>query len=234
MGEEQIVLDLGLVTEAEPENIGFPQQKETSGDSRLDDAVSANTLVELEEAIIRDGGCERCGLAEKRNKIVVGQGDPNASIVFIGEGPGGDEDRIGLPFVGRAGKLLDRILKAMGLSRERGVYICNIVKCRPPGNRDPLPEEAEACIPYLLRQLELIKPDVICCLGRVAAQNLLGTNAPLRKLRGKTHIFKGIPVLVTYHPAYLLRNPAGKPPTWEDMKELLRIAGLPIPEKYNK
>ena len=158
-----------------------------------------------------------------------GVGDPKARIVFIGEAPGADEDRIGEPFVGRAGQLLDRIFAAMGLSRKKGIYIANILKCRPPNNRDPERDEVEACIPFLLKQIEIIKPDVICCLGRIAAQNLMDTDLTLVKLRGVIHNFREMPVLVTYHPAYLLRNPAGKKAVWEDMKELLKLAGLPVP-----
>ncbi|MGC9314271.1 MAG: uracil-DNA glycosylase [bacterium] len=245
MGEDEIILHLG---EGEPEDeiIDEPMepipmqtesdriQKNTS-DSKLNanDSVLLHipsAIEELEEEILADGGCRKCALSEGRNKIVIGVGDPNARIVFIGEGPGAEEDKTGIPFVGRAGHLLDKIFEAMGLSREKGIYICNIVKCRPPGNRDPLPEESSACMPYLLNQLEIIKPAVICCLGRVAAQNLLNTDATLGNMRGKTHYFQGIPVIVTYHPAYLLRNAAGKKPTWEDMKTLLGIAGLPVPK----
>jgi uracil-DNA glycosylase family 4 len=163
--------------------------------------------------------CLKCPLGQTRNKFVYGVGNPSADLIFIGEGPGADEDRLGEPFVGRAGKLLDKILEAINLNRQQ-VYIANMIKCRPPGNRDPLPEEMDACNPYLLEQLRLIKPKLICTLGRVAAQGLLKTTTPLGKLRGRWHDFHGIQTLVTYHPAALLRNPAFKKGTWEDMKTL--------------
>jgi len=163
--------------------------------------------------------CLKCPLGKTRNKFVYGVGNPNADLVFIGEGPGRDEDLQGEPFVGRAGKLLDKILEAIKFTRE-DIYIVNLVKCRPPENRDPLPEEMEACNPYLIEQLRLIKPKLICALGRVAAQKLLQTKAPLGELRGQWHNFMGAEVLVTYHPAALLRFQAYKRDTWEDMKKL--------------
>ncbi len=245
MGEDEITLYLGdeepldeIESTEQPDgdadSINMNKSDSKSNTNDIKSIQSASTIEQLEAFIKSNGGCTKCRLAEERNKIVVGVGDPKARIVFIGEGPGADEDRTGIPFVGRAGKLLDKIFEAMGLSREKGIYICNIVKCRPPNNRDPLPDEASACMPYLKKQLDIIKPSVICCLGRVAAQQLLDTNVALGKMRGKTHYFEGIPVLVTYHPAYLLRNPAGKKPTWEDMKQLLKIAGLPIPNHNGK
>jgi DNA polymerase len=146
-------------------------------------------------------------------------GNPKADLIFIGEAPGREEDLQGEPFVGRAGQLLDRILSAIGFSREE-VYIANILKCRPPDNRDPLPEEAEKCLPHLYEQIRLIRPKFICALGRVAGQILLKTNATLGKLRGQWHDLNGTPVMVTYHPAALLRSPGYKKGTWEDMQEL--------------
>ena len=163
--------------------------------------------------------CQKCPLGKTRNKFVYGVGNPNADLVFIGEGPGRDEDLQGEPFVGRAGKLLDKILEAIKFTRA-DVYILNMVKCRPPENRDPLPEEMEACNPYLIEQLRLIKPKLICALGRVAAQRLLDTKTPLGKLRGQWHNFMGAEVLVTYHPAALLRFQAYKRETWKDMQKL--------------
>jgi DNA polymerase len=163
--------------------------------------------------------CHSCPLGKTRNKFVYGVGNPNADLVFIGEGPGRDEDLKGEPFVGRAGKLLDKILEAINFTRE-DIYIANMVKCRPPENRDPLPEEMEACNAYLIEQLRLIRPKLICALGRVAAQALLQTKTPLGKLRGQWHNFMGIEVLVTYHPAALLRFQAYKRDTWEDMQKL--------------
>lgn len=161
--------------------------------------------------------CPRCPqLANTRTHTVFGNGNPNARLVFLGEAPGADEDRTGIPFVGRAGQLLNKIIEACRMTREE-VFVLNILKCRPPGNRNPLPEEAANCRPYLERQLELIRPEFICCLGAVAAQNLLATTEPIGKLRGRLHDYHGIKVACTYHPAYLLRNPAAKADTWEDM-----------------
>jgi len=163
--------------------------------------------------------CQGCKLAATRTQTVFGVGDPDADLVFIGEAPGRDEDLQGEPFVGRAGMLLNEILKAIALRRDQ-VYICNILKCRPPENRDPERDEVEACTPYLRRQLEIIEPRVICCLGRHAAQTLLGTSAPLASLRERAHFFGAIPVVVTFHPAALLRNPHWKRPTWDDVRKL--------------
>ena len=160
-----------------------------------------------------------CPLGRTRNKFVYGVGSETADVMFIGEAPGADEDRLGEPFVGRAGQLLDKILAAIQFSR-KDVYIANILKCRPPGNRDPQPEEMEQCFPYLKEQIKIIKPKLLCALGRVAAQAILQTKTPLGKLRGKWHSFENIPLIVTYHPAALLRFSGYKRDTWEDMKEL--------------
>ncbi len=159
----------------------------------------------------------KCALGTTRTKFVFGVGNPRSRVVFIGEAPGADEDAQGEPFVGRAGQLLNKILEAIQLKREE-VYICNILKCRPPNNRAPLPEESEACTPYLMKQLDLIRPQFIVCLGRTAAQWLLKTNDTLGAMRGKVHEYRGIRLIVTYHPAALLRNPEWKRPTWEDMQ----------------
>ncbi len=161
--------------------------------------------------------CERCRLWQGRSTVVFGTGDPDADLMFIGEGPGAEEDRQGLPFVGPAGELLNKIIQAIGLAREQ-VYIANIVKCRPPGNRDPLPDEAAACRGYLEGQIELVRPRVIVALGRVAAQALLGNDLPLGRMRGRWFSVRGIPTMVTYHPAALLRNRHWKRPTWDDMQ----------------
>lgn len=166
------------------------------------------------------GDCQRCGLARTRKRIVFGEGDRAADLVFVGEAPGEDEDLQGRPFVGRAGELLTRIIGAMGLQRET-VYICNILKCRPPGNRNPLPEEIAACEPFLIRQLEALRPRVICALGSFAAQALLKTETPISVLRGRFHLYQGIPVMPTYHPAYLLRNPGAKKQVWEDVQRVM-------------
>ncbi|MCA1901294.1 MAG: uracil-DNA glycosylase [Candidatus Hydrogenedens sp.] len=167
--------------------------------------------------------CVKCPLHTERTQTVFGTGNPQAKLVFVGEAPGAEEDRQGLPFVGRAGQLLtDIIVKGMKMRRE-DVYICNVLKCRPPENRDPNPMEVFHCEPYLLEQLRLIKPKVICALGRIAAQTLLKTDAPTNELRGKWHNYHGIPLRVTYHPAYLLRNPKDKVKTWTDIQEIIKL-----------
>lgn len=167
--------------------------------------------------------CKKCPLGELRNNTVPGEGNPGAKLVFVGEAPGADEDRTGRPFVGRAGQLLTKIIvNAMDMQRE-DVFICNVLKCRPPENRTPNPEEVMQCEPYLLRQLDIIKPKVICALGATAAQTLLKTKAPIKDLRGVWHNYHGIPFRVTYHPAYLLRNPPDKRKAWDDVKEILRV-----------
>lgn len=185
-------------------------------------AVSDLSALDLEGLRREVERCVRCPLSETRTNTVFGDGDPSSRIVFIGEAPGREEDLQGIPFVGRAGKLLDKMLAAIGFDRSR-VYIANILKCRPPGNRDPNEEETAACERYLARQLELIDPAVICALGRVAGQTLLGTKAPLRALREGVHSYNGIRVFVTYHPAALLRNPNLKRDAWEDMKALKKL-----------
>ena len=167
------------------------------------------------------GECTRCKLHRHRTQIVFGVGNPKASLVFVGEAPGADEDAQGEPFVGRAGQLLTKIIQAMGMQRE-DVYICNIIKCRPPSNRTPETEEILACQPFLVKQLQAIRPKFICALGGPAAQTLLRTKEPISRLRGKFYDFHGIPLLPTYHPAFLLRNPYEKKTVWEDMKLLLR------------
>lgn len=165
--------------------------------------------------------CEQCPLAAGRSRFVFGEGDPQAGIMFIGEAPGADEDRSGRPFVGAAGQLLDKIIAAMGLQRQQ-VYICNIVKCRPPNNRNPEPAEVDQCLPYLKKQIEMVQPRVICLLGRVAAGALLGSEESIGRLRGRFLHYGEIPVRVTYHPAALLRNQQYKRPVWEDVKEVRR------------
>ncbi len=179
------------------------------------------------EAEIR--ACRACVLCEKRKQAVPGVGDPCARLMFVGEGPGEDEDRRGEPFVGKAGQLLDRMILAMGLRRQ-DVYIANIVKCRPPGNRTPDPREIISCLPYLRRQVEIIRPEVICALGAVASRTVLDTTLPIGRLRGRFGEFQGIPVLPTFHPAYLLRNPADKRLAWEDLQKVMdRLGQLESP-----
>ncbi len=172
---------------------------------------------ELEALAVTASTCRRCGLCETRSRVVFASGSPRARLMLIGEAPGAEEDRQGLPFVGPAGALLDKILDAIGLRRDE-VYVANVVKCRPPGNRDPSPEEMAACRSYLDGQIDLVRPDLMVALGRVPAQTLLGTDASLTRLRGDWHEVRGVPLRVTYHPAALLRNAAYKRPTWEDMQ----------------
>jgi uracil-DNA glycosylase family 4 len=178
----------------------------------------AKTLEDIREDL---GDCQRCRLAGGRNQIVFGAGDPGAKLVFVGEGPGSEEDQQGLPFVGPAGQLLTRIIEAIKLDRDQ-VYICNVIKCRPPGNRNPEPDEINTCFPFLESQLAAIQPDFIVALGTFAAQALLATNTPISRLRKRFHEYNGIKVLPTYHPAYLLRNPDKKREVWEDMKMLMK------------
>jgi DNA polymerase len=184
--------------------------------------ISADLQETLEDIRADLGDCQRCGLAASRSKIVYGVGNPNARLVLVGEAPGREEDLKGEPFVGEAGQLLDRILLAMGMQREE-VYICNVLKCRPPNNRDPEPQEVATCEPFLIRQLAAIQPQVIVALGRFAVQSLLKTRTPIGRLRGEWQRYQGIPLMPTYHPAYLLRNPSGKRDVWEDMKEVMRL-----------
>jgi len=181
--------------------------------------MSANSLEELDSMINQ---CQKCPLGKTRTKFVFGVGNPKAHAMLIGEAPGADEDLQGEPFVGRAGKLLNDILKAINLSRN-DVYIANILKCRPPGNRDPLPSEMETCMPYLHKQINLIKPKLILCLGRIAANGLLNKKLSLSSLRENIYEFNGIKVLVTYHPAALLRNPQWKRGCWEDVKKFKKL-----------
>ena len=179
------------------------------------------SLAEMETGV---SGCCLCPLSEQRKNIVFGAGNPQARLVLVGEAPGREEDEQGIPFVGEAGKLLDKILLAMNLSREE-VYICNVLKCRPPGNRDPQADEISSCKPFLKQQLEFIQPELIITLGRFAAQELLQTTEPIGKLRGRWHAYQGIPLMPTFHPAYLLRNPSGKRAVWEDMKQVMQRLG---------
>ncbi len=186
-----------------------------------------DTLLKIREDI---GDCTRCKLHKGRNKIVFGDGNPKAKLVFVGEAPGADEDKQGLPFVGRAGKLLTQMIEAMGLRRQ-DVYICNVVKCRPPDNRKPEDDEVSTCSPYLLRQLDTIQPKVLICLGAVAAQTLLETNRGISQFRGEWMDWRGHKLIATYHPAYLLRNPAAKADVWKDLQKVMAELGLQLPKK---
>ena len=174
-------------------------------------------------------GCTRCKLHRRRTNIVFGVGNPRAELVFVGEGPGHDEDLQGIPFVGRAGQLLNQMITAMGLSRD-DVYIANVVKCRPPENRTPEKDEISTCLPFLFRQLSNINPKVIVCLGSVAAQALLNTNKSISHFRGQWLDFRGTKLMATYHPAYLLRNPHAKPEVWADLKKVMAFLGLTPPK----
>src|SRR5205814_49902 len=185
-------------------------------------------LVAIREDI---GDCTRCVLHKQgRKQIVFGVGNPHAELMFIGEAPGADEDEQGIPFVGRAGQLLTNMIKAMGLKRE-DVYIANVIKCRPPGNRTPEREECETCSPFLMRQIEAIKPKVIVALGAVAAKTLLAINAPMSELRGRWYDFRNTKLAVTYHPAFLLRDPRQKKETWKDLQMVMKELGLALPKQ---
>jgi uracil-DNA glycosylase family 4 len=192
--------------------------------------MEGDTLERIREDL---GDCTRCKLHQSRSRIVFGDGNSRARLVFVGEGPGQEEDRQGLPFVGRAGKLLTQMIEAMGLER-KDVYICNVVKCRPPGNRTPEKDETGTCQPFLDRQLGVIQPKVIVCLGNVASQALLGTGEPMGRVRGKWFNFHGAKMLPTYHPAYLLRNPNAKGIVWEDLQKVMAELGLEVPKKRGK
>ncbi len=169
--------------------------------------------------------CDRCKLCQQRKQVVFGTGSPEADLVFVGEGPGADEDRQGIPFVGRAGQLLTKMISAMHLTRD-DVYICNVVKCRPPGNRNPEPDEIAKCEPFLIQQLEIIKPKAIVALGKFAAQTLLRVDTPISRMRGRWHDYHGIKLMPTFHPSYLLRTPDGKQQAWEDLKQVMSALGL--------
>jgi DNA polymerase len=205
-----------------------PPAREAAG-RVLDDAHVVPFRTETLEAIRADlGDCQRCALHATRTKLVFGVGSPTARLMFIGEAPGADEDRRGEPFVGRAGQLLDRMVEAMGLARA-DVYIANVLKSRPPGNRTPEPDEIAACSPFLFRQIAAVGPEVIVALGAPAAQTLLQTGAPIGKLRGRFWRTRGVDLMPTYHPAFLLRNPAKKREVWEDLQQVMTRLGLTSP-----
>lgn len=219
-------------------DVEIPDMPEFSGDFDddfpVDESIGAMQNIKSENlGIIENlddlrsvwGDCKRCGLSQTRKNLVFGEGNPTASVLFIGEGPGADEDRQGRPFVGKSGELLTRMIEAMGLTRN-DVFIANIVKCRPPGNRDPEPGEILSCIPVLRRQIEIINPKLIVCLGRVSAQSLLSTKDSITRLRGSFHKYEGIDLLVTFHPAYLLRSPEKKRDAWADLQLVMERIGL--------
>ena len=193
-----------------------------TGPSLFDERIENDSLERIRADI---GDCTRCKLHKARTNIVFGVGNPKAELVFVGEGPGHDEDVQGEPFVGRAGKLLTQMIEAMGL-RRADVYICNVVKCRPPENRLPEKDEIETCSPFLVRQLSVIQPKVICCLGACAAQTLLATNQGISRFRGEWFDYRGSKLIATYHPAYLLRNPNAKGEVWKDLQKVMSVLGL--------
>ncbi|MDD2735073.1 MAG: uracil-DNA glycosylase [Desulfuromonadaceae bacterium] len=234
-GVDGIPTELTAVTEAEiaPYQSVPPEQSS-------ENEVNGNTVPKKHETLeqIRKnmGDCQRCKLGATRKNLVFGAGNPKARLVFVGEGPGADEDAQGEPFVGDAGKMLNRIIAAMELKRE-DVYICNVVKCRPPQNRPPETDEVGACSPFLLRQLQSIRPEAIVALGTSAAQALLQTKVPISKLRSKFHDFHGIPLMPTYHPSYLLRTGGNSDSfwsVWDDMTQVLQFLNLPVPNKTRK
>ena len=205
----------------------------TSSASRVPSqaALSSDPIAALRQIREDIGDCTRCVLHKQgRKQIVFGVGNPRAELMFIGEAPGADEDEKGEPFVGRAGQLLTNMIKAMGLSREE-VYIANIIKCRPPGNRTPERDECETCSPFLMRQIETVAPKAIVALGAVAAKTLLAINAPMSELRGRWYDFRGTKLAVTYHPAFLLRDPRQKKETWKDLQMVMKELGLELPPK---
>ena len=209
--------------QAIPPRKPFPAQPSVAPAVPAADRAAALNLIREEI-----GDCKRCALHAGRNKLVFADGDPNARLMFVGEGPGADEDAQGLPFVGRAGQLLNNMITAMGLKREE-VYICNVVKCRPPGNRTPEPEEANTCSPFLFQQIDVVRPQVIVALGATAATYLLGHRQPLAGLRGRVHPFRGTQLIVTYHPAFLLRDPRQKKEAWADLQIAMKELGLARP-----
>ena len=216
LGQREWFLEESTATEF-LESLSTPGEKTTA--PAVGAAAESDAFEVLRSEVL---SCTLCRLSEGRNTVVFGEGDPNADLLVVGEAPGYEEDRSGRPFVGPAGQLLDKMLAAVGFLRGE-VFICNVLKCRPPKNRDPVVDEVAACRPYLRKQVEFIRPKAICAFGRFAAQTLLTTEASLGHLRGATHDFMGIPLVVTYHPAALLRNAQWKRPAWEDLKLLRRV-----------
>ena len=219
------------VQESSQENTAIAPRKPIFSPPQQPAAIPAGDRAAALQLIRDDiGDCTRCALHTGRNKLVFGDGSPNARLMFVGEGPGADEDAQGIPFVGKAGQLLNNMIAAMGLKREE-VYIANVVKCRPPGNRTPEPEEGNTCSPFLFRQIDVIRPQVIVALGATAATYLLGQRQPLAGLRGRVHAWRGSQLIITYHPAYLLRDPRQKKEAWADLQIAMRELGLKSPGK---
>jgi uracil-DNA glycosylase len=213
----QFFRDIGVDSLELRADAGAPTARAAAPVVKSSSAAPSGSGLEAVRAEI--GDCQRCKLAPKRTNIVFGSGNPGAELVFVGEAPGFDEDQQGLPFVGRAGQLLTKIIESINLKRE-DVYICNVLKCRPPENRNPEPDEVASCNPFLKKQLAVIRPRVVCCLGTFAAQTVLQTASPISKLRGRFFDVDGIRVIATFHPAYLLRSPEKKREVWEDMKQI--------------
>lgn len=229
---------LEALQESGVEGLPFGEEKRADelamvAEPHLSYAAALATAETLDEIRAEMEQCHSCPLAATRTNLVFGVGNPQARLVFVGEAPGRDEDLQGEPFVGEAGQLLSKIIQAMGLNRQE-VYICNVLKCRPPHNRNPLPAEIESCIPYLLRQLDAINPAVIVALGTFAAQTLLDTKEPISRLRGRFHDYRGTPLMPTFHPAFLLRNPAMKKEVWADMQQVMKRLGVVAPAKHSK
>jgi uracil-DNA glycosylase len=220
-----------LTVEIVEETTSIPARKPITHPPAPAASIAAADRLSALRAIREDiGDCTRCALHKGRNKIVFADGDANARLMFVGEGPGADEDAQGLPFVGRAGQLLNNMIAAMGLKREE-VYIANVVKCRPPQNRTPEPDEANTCSPFLFRQIDVVRPEVLVALGATAATYLLGQRQPLAGLRGRVHSFRNSKLIVTYHPAFLLRDPRQKKEAWADLQIAMRELGLRVPTK---
>src|SRR5215510_4828038 len=221
MNSNELVSQLGFFRDIGVETLAVQDQGtevHTRNQDR-DERPQATMSSDLDSIRAEIGDCQRCKLAPKRTNIVFGSGNPVAELVFVGEAPGFDEDQQGLPFVGRAGQLLTKIIESINLKRE-DVYICNVLKCRPPENRNPEPDEVAACNPFLKHQLATIRPKIVCCLGTFAAQTVLQTAAPISRLRGKFFDMDGMRIIATFHPAYLLRSPEKKREVWEDMKQI--------------
>jgi DNA polymerase len=221
-GEETVPKPIQVVM-PKPTSVEMPMRATVVPSSPV--GASTSLLTQLREEI---GDCKRCKLHEGRTHLVFGVGNPHAELLFVGEGPGADEDLKGEPFVGRAGQLLDRMIVAMGFARQE-VYICNIVKCRPPGNRNPEPDEIATCSPFLQKQIAAVDPKVIVALGKVSAQTLLGDASPISRLRGHWREAFGKPLMPTFHPAYLLRSPGEKAKAWEDLKAVVKMLGRELP-----
>ncbi len=227
---EQVLRAVGEVRRgAQPERQGSPEHETARADPSERDGmeISAQEVdiagLEYSDLAAVAESCQRCRLAKGRTQVVFSDGNPQARLMVVGEAPGAQEDRTGLPFVGPAGKFLDLMLAAVDLSRKDSVYICNVLKCRPPGNRDPMGDEIELCSPFLKRQIALVAPEVILAVGTFAAQLLTGTNRPLGKLRGSVYAYEGVPLVVTYHPAALLRNAGWIRSTWDDLQLLREV-----------